>query len=76
MKSERYGITEDGRPVDAYTLANTAGMRVCVLSLGCIIARLEVPDRHGKPANVVLGSDSVAGYLHRSPHFGDRKSVV
>ena len=70
MKSERYGITEDGRPVDAYTLANTAGMRVCVLSLGCIIARLEVPDRHGKPANVVLGSDSVAGYLHRSPHFG------
>jgi aldose 1-epimerase len=29
-----------------------------------------VPDRAGKLANVVLGSDSVAGYLHRSPHFG------
>jgi aldose 1-epimerase len=70
MNSERYGITEDGRAVDAYTLANTAGMRVRILSLGCIIARLEVPDRDGKPANVVLGSDSVAGYLHRSPHFG------
>ena len=53
-----------------YTLANTAGMRVCVLTLGCIIARLEVPDREGKSANVVLGSYSVAGYLHRSPHFG------
>jgi aldose 1-epimerase len=45
-------------------------MRVCILSLGCIIARLEVPDRDGTSANVVLGSDSVDGYLHRSPHFG------
>jgi aldose 1-epimerase len=70
MNSERYGVTEDGKPVVAYTLANTAGMRVCVLSLGCIIAHLEVPDREGNSANVVLGSDSVAGYLHRSPHFG------
>jgi aldose 1-epimerase len=70
MISERYGITEDGHPVVAYTLANAAGMRVCILTLGCIIARLEVPDRDGTPANVVLGSDSVDGYLHRSPHFG------
>ncbi len=70
MNFEPYGITEDGRQVFAYTLANTAGMRVCILTLGCIIARLEVPDRDGKPANVVLGSNSVDGYLHRSPHFG------
>jgi aldose 1-epimerase len=70
MISEPYGITEDGRPVVAYTLASAAGMRVRILTLGCIIARLEVPDRDGKLANVVLGSDSVDGYLHRSPHFG------
>jgi aldose 1-epimerase len=70
MDSEQYGITEDGKAVIAYTLANTSGMRVCILTLGCIIARLEVPDRDGKSANIVLGSDSVDGYLHRSPHFG------
>jgi aldose 1-epimerase len=70
MNSERYGTTEDGRPVAAYTLANPAGMRVRILTLGCIIAELQVPDRDGKLANVVLGSDSVDGYLHRSPHFG------
>ena len=39
MNSEHYGVTEDGKPVAAYTLANTAGMRVCILTLGCIIAR-------------------------------------
>jgi hypothetical protein len=41
-------------------------MRVCILTLGCIIARLEVRDRDGKLANVVLGLDSVEGYAHRS----------
>jgi aldose 1-epimerase len=70
MKSEPYGITEDGQPVVVYTLANVAGMRVRILTLGCIIAGVEVPDRDGTPANVVLGSESVDGYLHRSPHFG------
>src|SRR5580698_5639707 len=70
MTSEQFGVTDDGQPVIAYTLANAAGMRVRILTLGCIIARLEVPDRDGKSANVVLGSDSVDDYLHRSPHFG------
>jgi aldose 1-epimerase len=70
MHREHYGVTEDGQPVDVYTLANTAGMRVRILTLGCIIASLDVPDREGKPANVVLGLDSLGGYLHRSPHFG------
>jgi aldose 1-epimerase len=70
MRREPYGVTEDGQPVDAYTLTNTAGMRVRILTLGCIIARLEVPDRGGRLANVVLGLDSVSDYLHRSPHFG------
>lgn len=70
MHKERYGLTEDGHPVDSYTLVNKAGMRVQILTLGCIIARLEVPDRDGNLANVVLGQDSVDGYMHRSPHFG------
>ena len=50
MERQHYGITDDGQSVDAYTLANAAGMRVCILTLGCIIARLEVPDRDGRLA--------------------------
>ena len=70
MKKEPYGTTEDGRPVDAYSLANRGGMRLRLLTFGCIIASLEVPDRQGRLANVVLGLDSLDGYAHRSPHFG------
>jgi aldose 1-epimerase len=70
MKKHPYGMTEDGREVDIYHLANDAGMRVSLLTFGCIIARLEVPDREGRLANVVLGLDSLGGYTHVSPHFG------
>jgi aldose 1-epimerase len=70
MKKAQYGTTEDGREVDIYTLANEAGMRADILTFGCVIARLEVPDRRGRIDNVVLGLDSLAGYALRSPHFG------
>jgi aldose 1-epimerase len=56
--------------VDAYVMTNSSGMRVRILDLGAIIACLEVPDRNGLLANVVLGLDTVSGYLHQSPHFG------
>jgi aldose 1-epimerase len=70
MKQDRYGTTEDGAAVEVWTLANTQGMRAEILSFGAIIARLEVPDRAGRPANVVLGLASLAEYARLSPHFG------
>jgi len=70
MKQERFDVTGDGQPVEVFTLANSAGMQVRILDLGCIIASLEVPDREGRSANVVLGLDSADGYMRRSPHFG------
>jgi aldose 1-epimerase len=45
-------------------------MKVRILTLGCIISRLEVPDRNGRMDNVVLGLDRLDDYLYRSPHFG------
>jgi aldose 1-epimerase len=70
MRCQPYGTTADRQGVDAYTLENASGLRAQILSLGCVIARLEVPDRDGVAANVVLGLESVDGYMTRSPHFG------
>lgn len=70
MQKRHYGVTEGGQGVDLYTLANDAGMRVGILTFGGIIASLEVPDRRGRRANVVLGLSSLDGYARRSPHFG------
>lgn len=70
MHKTHYGTAEDGQEVDVYTLTNQTGLTARILTFGGIIASLEVPDREGRIANVVLGLDSLAGYAHRSPHFG------
>jgi aldose 1-epimerase len=59
-----------GQPVERYTLASTSGLRVRILTYGGIIQSLEVPDRTGQPANVVLGCAALDDYISRNPYFG------
>ncbi len=66
----RYGTTSDGRTVSLLTLVNSRGVRVRAISLGATITEVIVPDRAGKPANVVLGYDSLAGWEKNAEFFG------
>jgi aldose 1-epimerase len=64
-----------GKAVDRYTLTNSRGMTVKILTYGGIIQELDVPDRHGQEANVTLGFKDLAGYtspeyLKSNPYFG------
>jgi galactose mutarotase-like enzyme len=65
-----FGTTPDGKAVDLYTLTNPSGMEVRAMTYGGIIVSLKVPDRTGRLGDVVLGYDSLAGYLKASPYFG------
>ena len=65
-----FGKTADGEPVEIYTLTNANGMEVRAMNYGCIIVSVKVPDRNGKMADVVLGYDTLEGYLKDSPYFG------
>ena len=65
-----FGTTADGRPVEAITLANSRGMRVRVISWGAILQSVEVPDRTGKSADVVLGYRDMKGYIAAPNYFG------
>ncbi|KUM81079.1 aldose epimerase family protein [Streptomyces curacoi] len=68
--SEHFGTLSDGTHVHRWTLER-AGVRVRVLSYGGIVQSLEVPDRDGSAANVVLGFAGLDGYLsHPWPYFG------
>lgn len=63
--------TVDGQPVDLYTLSNSSGMTVKITNYGGIITHLNVPDKDGKSGDVVLGFDSLSGYLQpKVPYFG------
>ncbi|HEY5091022.1 MAG TPA: aldose epimerase family protein [Polyangia bacterium] len=60
----------DGKNVDLYTLSNGNGLVAKVATYGAILTSLEVPDRDGLPADVVLGFDELAGYLGGSAYLG------
>ncbi|MEE2702716.1 MAG: aldose epimerase family protein [Myxococcota bacterium] len=58
------------RHVDLFHLENGAGIEAWITNYGGIVVSLLVPDRDGKRADVVLGCDSLDGYLAGHPHFG------
>ena len=64
------GTMPDGTPVEAYTLANGHGVSVRILTYGGTVQAIDLPDRDGKVANVVLGFARLEDYLARSPYFG------
>jgi aldose 1-epimerase len=70
MKREPFGKLSDGREVDLYTLTNKKGMEVAITNFGGIVVSLKVPDRAGKLEDVVLGYDTLDGYLTNKAFFG------
>lgn len=65
-----FGHTADGQDVEIVTLTNSHGMRARVMSYGASLQSLLVPDRNGKLADVVIGYDTLQGYLDRRQYFG------
>ncbi len=59
----------DGHPVQAVTL-RAGAMTAKLITWGARLTELHVPDRNGVTADVVLGFDSLAGYLATDHYFG------
>src|ERR1700742_4416912 len=57
-----WGEAADHQKVDIYTLTNAHGMSALITNYGAYLVSLNVPDRGGKLADVVLGYDSLDGY--------------
>ncbi len=70
INKELFGKTAAGKEVWLYTLSNSAGIVVKITNLGCIITALELPDREGHNADVVLGFNDLESYLGDHPYFG------
>ncbi|HYC27448.1 MAG TPA: galactose-1-epimerase, partial [Chitinophagaceae bacterium] len=60
----------DGRKVQLFTLTNKNGVQVSISNYGGTITKWLVPGKDGKQVNIVLGFDSLAGYLNKPPYFG------
>jgi aldose 1-epimerase len=62
--------TADGKAVDLYVLTDAGGMVAKIMTYGATVTELDTPDRDGTMDDVVLGFDTLAGYLGKEPYFG------
>ena len=65
-----FGSLADGQPVSLYTLEVPGGWRAEITDYGATLTSLHVPVGKGSPTDVVLGFDTLAGYLGTHPFFG------
>jgi aldose 1-epimerase len=70
IEKKSFGKLSDGREVTSYTLVNASGSQAKIIDYGATVVSLSVPDRNGKTENVVLGYDSVQGYVNGTTFFG------
>ncbi len=62
VKKSTFGAMPDGTTIYVFELQEGA-LKARVMTYGARLVSLEVPDRNGKVADVVLGYDSLAPYL-------------
>jgi len=70
VTKKSFGVMPDSTKVDIYTLVNHSGITMKVTNYGGIITSLIIPDKNGKVVDIVLGYDSLSGYLKATPFFG------
>ena len=70
ISEQLFGIY-DGENITKYTLTNPGGMQVGIINYGGTITDIITADKAGNKGNVVLGFDSLSGYLQKgNPYFG------
>jgi aldose 1-epimerase len=70
ITTKAFGKTSEGTDVHLYVLQNKSGARVSITDFGATIVAIEVPDRSGKLADVVLGYDTLQEYEKGTSYFG------
>jgi aldose 1-epimerase len=67
IEEGEFGAMPDGTGVKVFTLHNAKGASAKVISYGATITELQMPDRHGRMTNVVLGANTFDQYLKGFP---------
>jgi aldose 1-epimerase len=65
-----FGTMPDGAKVEIFTLRNANGLEVRTIPYGAILVSIRAPDRAGRIDDIVIGHDTLQGYLTASRFFG------
>ena len=70
IRKQPFGKIAEQNTIDLFTLTNAQGVEARIMTYGGTVVSLKVPDRTGKMGDVVLGHDTLEGYLKNNPYFG------
>jgi aldose 1-epimerase len=70
MNKRTFGKNSNGVEIELYALSNKRGMQAIIITLGATVVSLDVPDKRGEFADVVLGYNSLAEYLTDVAYLG------
>ena len=65
-----FGVLPDGTEVERVTLRAADGLEARIMTYGAALQALLVPDAAGRRDDIVLGHDTLDGYLARRQFFG------
>lgn len=63
MREKIFGHLPDGSQVMELALYGGCGIKANIITYGAVIKNLEVPDRKGMLADIILGQDTLEGYV-------------
>ena len=70
LSKSEFGKTPENKQVYAYTLSNDNNVSVKIINYGATIVSINAPYKHAEIDDVVLGYDSLDGYLQNPANFG------
>ncbi len=70
VRKQAFGKLLDGREASLYVLSNKNGLEAAITDFGATLVWLKVPDRSGTLADVILGYESLDGYVNDKSYFG------
>jgi len=69
IKPEAFHKMVDGKQVELFTLKNKNGLEIAITNYGGRIVSLMVPDKSGKMEDIVLGYETIDGYLNANEQY-------
>lgn len=64
ISSRRFGTLPDGREVQLFSINLEGRLELSVMDLGATWTHLFAPDKNGEMSDLILGFDSLEGFLH------------
>jgi len=70
ITSSEFGVMPNGQKSLIYTLVNQQGLEAKITDYGAKLVSLEIPDKNGLLADVILGYETLDQYLKGDQYFG------